>query len=104
MASLRHRVIRPDFDLLFSIVAMGLLLAGIYAARASVVPFRLFSDGSFSGDLVCHWQDLADPTISLRVRARVLYRFRRRCAQRSRGRDTAWRLRHLRPLTLEWPR
>ncbi len=35
-------VIRPDFDLLFSIVAMGLLLAGIYAARASVVPFWLF--------------------------------------------------------------
>ena len=35
-------VIRPDFDLFFSIVAMVLLLAGIYAARASVVPFWLF--------------------------------------------------------------
>jgi len=34
-------VIRPEFDLWFSIVAVALLLVGVYVARASVVPFWL---------------------------------------------------------------
>jgi Dolichyl-phosphate-mannose-protein mannosyltransferase len=34
-------VIRPDFDLVVSIVAMALLLAGAYVARASIVPYWL---------------------------------------------------------------